>query len=772
MRNKLLFLIVIQNLITLNLYAGRLHGTIFDAADRSTLPTASVYVEGRIDAGTEADDNGKYSLNLADGKYTICCEFLGYQKQTVEVKVKGNTTLNFAMETSTEQLGEVVVKANSSREVLEAPQMSVARLEVKDLKRMPAIFGEQDVIKSLQLMPGVKAESDASGGFQVRGGEASQNLVTLDGATINNAGHLLGFFPAFNPDILRDVTLYKGAMPAQYGGRTSSVLDINTISGDYEKFGGDAAIGLLASKFDLKGPIVKDKLTYYVSARRSYADLFLKATEDLKNTTLYFYDINAKISYKIGNRDYMFLSFFNSKDNFGMKDLGKILWGNTVGTGKWWHQFNNQTDLSSTLFYSRYHSVMGMDISEISIDYNGKNAQLSLNEDLRWKPDSCHTLHMGWQSSYYDVVSSDWTNNGIREKEERYGLENALWVNDEWKITKRLSASYGLRFDIFSVLGGSPYYDIDLTTGDIINTHNYASGDVVENYCNWEPRLSANYKLNQHQSVKASYSRSSQNVHTIKESITSMPVDRNTLTSNYLKPETADQFSVGYAATIANEKKNQDDAYSIETEIYYKKMGNVTDYREGLQNETYTESDRLLVQGEGRSYGWEINIKKNHGKLTGWISYTLSKTESQIDQLNEGRWYLANSDRRHSINIVAMYSLSKHWDVSAAWTFNSGQAFSLPTAKYEVNGQTVYYYANKNNYRTPNYHRLDLSATRHGKQHPHWQGEWAFGLFNAYGRYNPFMINLKEDKESLTGTKAQQISLFSFVPSVTYRIKF
>ncbi len=739
--------------------------------DQGPLPTASVSVENRIDQGTECDERGHYSLNLPNGEYTLVCEFLGYKKERKTIKVHDKALkVNFKMEEDVQELDKVEIKGSWRAPITDVPEMSVSHLDVADLKKMPALFGEQNVIKSLQLMPGVKSESDASSGFQVRGGESSQNLVLLDGTTINNAGHMLGFFSAFNDDLLRDVTLYKGLMPAQFGGRISSVLDMSTLNGDNQNYQADGSVGLLASKLMIQGPIQKGKSSFVISGRRTYLDMFLKLTDDYKNTTLYFYDVNAKLNFNLGKKDNLSLSFFNGKDALGISNLMNMEWGNTTATGQWSHRFNDRLRLNSTLFHSHYKTQNWMEIMSNYYDYDGKIDQTALTENLSWQVNDQNELKFGYQTSWYDLITAHTRESDIDQKEERYAWENHFWVNDECNLTKRLSLTGGIRLAVFSVMGGSPYYDID-QEGEIIHTTTYNSkSDFIKTYCEWEPRLSANYKLTPQQSVKAAYSRTSQNIHTLKNGISSTPMDRYTFSTNSIQPETANQVSAGYSATLNSQGRKN--AYEASAEVYYKKMNHVLDYRDGVTSGTEIEMDRLVLSGEGRSYGIELNLKKNLGKLTGWISYTLSQTQTRIDGINDGDWYTASNDRRHDVNIVALYSLNKKWDISASWVFQTGQAMSLPTAKYEINGTTLYKYDSRNNYRAPSYHRLDLSATLHLKEHKHWKHDLNFGLYNAYGRYNPFMISIEEDDESVTGTKATQTSLFSFVPSISYRFKF
>lgn len=770
-KNIKYFITLAALLVTVAAEAATIKGTVVAADDGSPLSGASITIEEKQNEGTEVEDNGSYSLELPAGKYTIVCDMVGYKTEKKTVNLKTTSTVNFKMELEMEELQDVTVSTRGLHNSVEQTQMGVAYLEVSDVRRLPAMMGEQDIIKSLQLMPGVKAESDGSAGFQVRGGESSQNLVLLDGATINNAGHLMGLFSTFNSDVLRDVTLYKGQMPAQYGGRISSVLDVQTLNGDNQNFKADGSVGLLASKLAVQGPIQKGKSSFMVAARRTYLDMFLKATDDYKDTKLNFYDINGKLDFKLSPHDQLDGTFFMGNDNLGINSLMNVQWGSVIGALKWRHNFHSDLVLNSELFYSHYKTKNWMDLMENSYSYNGKNDQAALNENLVWNITDKNTLNAGFQTSYLDVISAEWTYSDIHEIEERYALENHLWVNDEWKLNKRLALSAGLRMSIFSLLGSGPYYTID-SDGNILATKEYGKGELVETYVNPEPRFSANYKLTNNQSLKAAYSRSSQNVHTIKNGVTSLPIDRYTLSTNYIEPETSDQVSAGYAISFDDEANGHRNAYEVTAEVYYKHSNNVVDYRDGVSSFDEVQIDKLVLLGQGRSYGLELNVKKNFGKLTGWISYTLSNTETQIDGISHNRWYTANNDRRHDINIVAMYELNKRWDFSASWKFFSGQALSLPVAKYQVEDKIYYYYNNRNNYRAPNYHRLDLSATRHGKEHKHWQGEWVFGLYNAYGRYNPFYIQIEDDENSKSGSKIKQTSLYSFLPSVAYRFKF
>ena len=663
----------------------------------------------------------------------------------------------------TEQLDEVVVTANSVRQRIQNVQTGAEVIQIEDLTATPQLFGENDIVRSIQWLPGVKSESDASSSFQVRGGTSAQNLVLFDNAPIYNVGHVGGLFSTFNDDALAGATLYKGLLPAQFGGASSAVLDITGRTGNKQSYHGGATIGLLAAKGTFEGPIVKDKASFLITARRTYMDLFLKMVPDFRDNTLYFYDINAKFDWTIGRRDQLFLTFFTGYDRTAVDKMVDIRWSNLVGSLKWLHHFNGGSNSQTTLYYSGYGNDNGVDFVGMNLWYKGHIRQGSLRQDFTVNLGEPHQLKMGFQSSLINVKSAEWQVLNKYGKEERRAWENAAWVNGTFKFSEKLTISAGLRLNLFSPLGGSLYYDLD-PDGNIAWYYNYGKNQIVTTHKVLEPRASISIQPTELTSIKLGYARTSQNIHALRNQNTSTPFDRYAISSNLFKPEIADQVSAGvYWMT-----PNQD--YDFSMEGYYRKTDNVLDYRDGKSFSSEIELERLILAGEGKSYGMEFCARKNLGRLTGWIAYTLAWSKTRIDGINNGNWYDANNDRRHDINIVAAYKLSSRWTINAAWVFNSGQAFTAPSSKYQIIDNWIYYYAERNGYRAPDYHRLDVSAswTKRGEKVTR---EWVFGIYNLYNRYNPFLINF-EDSENGARTRAIQYSLFGIVPSVSFNIKF
>ena len=661
-------------------------------------------------------------------------------------------------------LEEITIMSRSAQQRLEEVQVGVEKIDVATMAKVPALFGERDIIKNLQLLPGVKSESEGTGGYQVRGGTSAQNLILLDGATIYNAGHMMGLFSTFNDNALNNASLYKGMVPAYYGGGTSSVFDINTRTGDMHQYHFSGTIGLLSANVMAEGPIQKDKSSFLFAGRRSYLDLFLKATKDYKNNTLNFYDVNLQMTFKLSSRDRLSLSFFRGRDNMGLEDLMDMNWGNTTANAHWLHTFSDKIYAHTQLTYSDFSNDAGIEIGNIDYAMKGFIRHATLHHDQTWMPTRNYTLKYGFESTYLQLQSAEWDINLLHQKEKRDAWSNAAWLHQEWKIIPSLNLSAGLRIHLQSALGGSPYYDID-KEGNITNTEHPESGSIVKTYTILEPRLSLNLKIDPHNSLKIGYSRTSQDIHAIRSNSMSLPIDRYTLTSNILRPETADQVAIGWAGITANSE------YDFSAETYYKTIRNVYDYRDGRSFYSEIEIERLLLGGKGRAYGLELCAHKNKGKLTGWASYTLSWSENKIAGINHDDWYTAGNDRRHDFCIVGIYQLSPAWELSGMWRYNTGQALTAPSAKYEIDGVTYYYYAERNGYRTPAYHRLDLSAT-HTKKTRHTTQLLSFGVYNAYNRYNPFVILFENDEEKPSGTKATLTAMFGIVPSISFTLKF
>ena len=632
-----------------------------------------------------------------------------------------------------QEVNDSTTKVQKLREVVVTS--GVEKIDIGKMTQIPTLFGEKDILKSIQMLPGVKAESEGSCGFEVRGGTAAQNLVLIDNAPIYNPGHFVGLFSAFNDEAMQTASLYKGQIPAMFGGATSSVLDVASKAGDMSNWHADVSIGLLASKVEVDGPIVKDKLSMLFSARRSYLDLFLKLSEKYRENTMNFYDVNFRTDFDISPANKMFVSFYKGKDNMEIDDLAEMRWGNIAVSGGWKYMFSEKLRFNTTLSFNRYKSKMGFNATHLDYKMNGHIEQTILKENIDWRPSAHHAFSIGAQASYDDIVSAEWEYLTIHEKEQRYGTEIAGWVNDDWKVAKWLEMSLGLRYNHF------------------------------KKYDAIEPRASMKLNISELHCIKGGYSRTAQNIHAIRNSSTSMPMDRYTLSTDFIKPEKADQVSLGYFGMT----KEGDYDFSIEG--YYKWVRDIYDYKDGKNFESDIAIENIILGGKGRAYGMELSAHKNNGRLTGWISYTLSWSENKIDGINNNRWYTANNDRRHDVNLVGMYQLNDFWNVSASFIFNSGQALTAPSAKYQIDGSTVYYYAERNGYRAPATHHLDLSAT-YSKKLKRCERQWAFGIYNIYNRENPYVITFSEDDNSASGTKATQTALFGAIPFVSFSLKW
>ena len=660
-------------------------------------------------------------------------------------------------------LSEVTVTSRSAQKRIDEVQIGVEQVDISTLAKVPALFGEKDVIKSLQLLPGVKSEGDGTSGYQVRGGTAAQNLILLDGATVYNAGHLMGIFSTFNDDALSGGSLYKGLVPAQLGGGSSSVFDASTRPGDLHDYHFGGTIGLLSAKVMAEGPIKRDKSSFLFTGRRSYLDLFLKASKDYRDNTLNFYDANLRLNFRLSEKDRLALTFFRGHDNMGLDELMDMEWGNTTATANWLHTFSPSHYANTQLIYSDYADDMGVEMLSFNYRLKGfiRHATLRHRQVLTLRR---HELNYGLETTYLQLLSAEWDINLLHQREKRNAWTSAVWLGDDWSVTPRFTLSAGLRLHHFSVLGGAPYYTID-PDGNITDTTNPSSGSIVKTYAELEPRLSMKWSLNERNSLRLGYSRTSQDIHAISAGAMSMPFDRYTMTSNIVAPERADQVALGWTGITHGGD------YDFSAETYYKHISNVYDYRDGKSLFSEIEIERLLLGGKGRAYGLELCAHKNTGRLTGWLSYTLSWSENKIEGINQGQWYTAANDRRHDIAIVGIYQLSPVWELAATWRYNTGQALTAPSAKYEVDGTTFYYYAERNGYRAPAYHRLDISAT-HTKKLRRATRIWSFGLYNAYRHYNPYVIQFKNDDEKPTGTKAVQTSLFGIIPSVSFTLKY
>ncbi len=747
-------------------------GSVTSATSGETIPGAVVKLADGS-AGTVSNEYGFYSLTLAGGTHNIAVSAIGMQQYALTLTLTHDTTIKVELGRQAKELKEVVVSTRTQKRDLSNPQTGIEKLSVSDIKTIPVLLGEKDIIKVAQLLPGVKSAGDGNSGFYVRGGSGDQNLIQLDEATVYNASHLLGFFSTFNSDAIKDVTIYKSGMPAQYGGRLSSVMDVRMNDGNNKTYNVSGGLGLISSRLNVEGPIQKDKSSFLISGRRTYGDMFLKLSNDpqLNNNTLYFYDLNAKMNYTLSKKDRLFVSGYFGRDKLGVGETFGLAWGNSTGTARWNHIFNSKLFSNTSFIYSNYDY-------KITIQNGGNNFNIfsqirdyNIKEDLSWYPNSRNSVKMGISSTYHtirpgEITASDESAVNDLILQKRYSWENALFATNTWKASSRLSVTYGLRLSAFSILGEGDFYNID-SAGAVTDTMSYGSGEIVNTYINPEPRLAVSYTLTESASLKGSYVRNAQYLHLISNSTSSNPTDKWVASTNNIKPEISDQVSVGYYKDLMGGN------YELTVETYYKSMQNQIDYRNGANVfSSNTPIDAQLLYGIGRAYGVEFLIKKKVGSFTGWVSYTLSKTERKIDGINDNNWYNARQDRTHDIAVVGMYELNKKWSFSANWIYYTGDAITFPTGKYRVDGRTVYYYSNRNGYRMPNYHRLDIGATwtiARGERKLH---ELMMGVYNLYGRENAYVIDFRDSETEPGKTEVVQTALFKYIPSITYNFKF
>ncbi len=747
-------------------------GSVREKKSGESLIGATIYLLEYPKAGALSNSYGFYSISAPAGKYTLITSFAGYKQDTSVVSLDKNSIVNISLVQKSSELQEVIVTSRKRNENVTRALTGVQKLSVADIRNVPVIFGEKDVLKTLQLLPGVKSAGEGNSGFYVRGGAADQNLILLDEATVYNPSHLLGFFSAFNSDAIKDLTLYKGAMPAEYGGRLSSVVDIKMNDGNNKDYHVSGGLGLIASRLTVEGPIVKDKGSFIVSARRTYADLFLKLSRDssVNNNSLYFYDLNVKANYTIDQKNRVYLSGYFGKDNFGIGGQFSIDYGNSTATARWNHVFNSRLFSNSSLIYSNYNYNIKIKSNGNDLLIKSKIEDLSLKQDFQYYVGSKSKINFGLDIIHHTIspavlnstASSSF--NSI-EVQKNYSFETAAYISHEYTATDKLRFNYGLRFSSFLVMGPGTFYTYD-STENITSTKTYGNGQLVKNYFNLEPRFSVSFQLNEASSINASYTRNVQNLHLLSNSATTNPTDLWIPSSPNVRPEIADQISLGYYRNF------NDNNYEFSSEIYYKSMQNKIDYKNGAELRANANVESQLLFGVGRAYGLELFLKKKAGRLTGWISYTLSKTETKINSINNDNWYPSKQDQTNNIAIVGIYQLNKKWTFSANWVYNTGTPATFPSGKYGVNGLTTFYYTERNAYRLPDYHRLDIAATLEGKKHLKWQSSWTFSLYNVYGRENAYSITFRNNPDDPSKTQAVQTSLFRWVPSVTYNFKF
>jgi hypothetical protein len=767
----LLFLIIALPSFSQKKYT--LSGIIKDEATGEQLIGATIRIKEIPQSGTLTNSYGFYSISAPEGEYTLLFSYIGYETVTRQVSLHQSQAINISLPSKTD-LKEVVINANApNNDNIVSPQMGVEKLNMAQINQVPVLFGERDILKTISLLPGVKSAGEGNTGFYVRGGASDQNLILLDEATVYNASHFFGFFSTFNSDAIKDVSLYKGGMPAEFGGRLSSVLDIKMNEGNNKNFTVQGGLGLISSRIKVEGPIVKDKGSFMISARRTYIDFFLKASSDttIKGSSIYFYDLNAKANYHFDDKNAIYLSGYFGKDVLGLKNTFGTNWGNSTGTIRFNHLFNNRLFSNTSLVYSNYNYTVQSFSSNDNFKATSQITDVNLKEDLQYSMGNDHMLKFGLNILHHEIAPGDITTSqsssfNNKHVERRYGFENAAYVSDEWKANNKLTLLYGLRLSGMFLLGPGTFKTYD-AAGNTLTSATYASGVSVKSYFNLEPRFSASYILNDENSVKFSYNRNTQNIHLLSNSTSSTPTDLYVMSSNNIKPEIADQLSTGWF------KNFKDNTYEFSAEIYYKWLQNQIDYKDGAQLIVNQDVESLLTYGSGRAYGLELFLKKKYGRFNGWIGYTLSRTERKFDAINHGNYYPARQDRTHDLSVVGIYQLNKRWTFSSTFIYGTGNAVTYPTGKYNVGGLTTYSYSERNGYRLPSSNRLDIGATLEGREHKKYHSSWTFGIYNVYAHRDPYIITFRDSKTVPGTTEAVETSIFATrIPSITWNFKF
>ncbi|WP_125721542.1 TonB-dependent receptor [Flavobacterium ustbae] len=767
-----------------------LSGTISDSKNNETLIGVNLFIPS-LKIGTTTNEYGFYSLSAPKGEYEIEISYVGYQTILKNIVLHQNTKSNFFIKEGGEELQEVIITENKGKVNVKSPEMSVNKLSISTIKKMPVVLGEVDVLKSILLLPGVTNAGEGASGFNVRGGGADQNLILLDEATIFNSSHVFGFFSVFNPDAIKDLKLYKGGIPARYGGRASSVLEIYQKDGSSKDFHMNGGIGLISSRLLAEGPIVKDKGSFLIGGRTSYAHLFLKLSEDNKDNAAYFYDLNTKLSYKFNDNNSVYLSGYFGRDVFRLNKSFTNTYGNSTLNLRWNHLYSNKLFSNLSLIYSDYY--YGLDLDFVGFNWDSGIKNYNIKYDFKHYISDKLKLNYGLNGIYYQfnpgTIKPTGDDSGINPEQldKKYAFEPSLYLDAESQLSKKINIAYGLRYSLFYRLGSSTinYYDNNQAVvfnnemqiyekGTPTSTQYFSKNKVIQSYDNFEPRFSISYQLNEDQALKASYNRMAQYLQLISNTSSPTPLDVWMPSDNYIKPQLADQVALGYFRNIYN------DAYSLEAETYYKKIQNRLDYIDGADLIANNAIEQVILNGQMRSYGLELMIKKNKGKFNGWISYTISRSEQQTPGrtpeeigINNGNWYASAYDKTHNLAITSAYNLNEKWSFGANFALQSGQPVTYPNGQYVYLGIVVPSYGLRNENRLPSYHHLDISATLTPRKNKdrNWKGEWVFSIYNLYNRMNAASINFRQNVDT-GANEAVQLSIFGIVPAVSYNFKF
>tara|TARA_B110000902_G_scaffold87658_1_gene104142 strand:- start:9 stop:2387 length:2379 start_codon:yes stop_codon:yes gene_type:complete len=787
---KIFLLFFLTSFISFSQENSTLSGTIYDDYNNETLIGVSIYFP-ELNSGTTSNEYGFYSITVPKGNHTIQISYLGYSTLLETIILLEKTSKNFNLKEASESLNEIIIESNIEKLNLKTPQMSVNNLTSSTIKQIPVVLGEADIIKSLILLPGVTSAGEGASGFNVRGGAADQNLILLDEAIVFNSSHLFGFFSVFNPDVIKNVKLYKGGIPAKYGGRLSSVLDIYQKEGNSKDFNVTGGIGLISSRLLIEGPLEKEKSSFLIGGRSSYAHLFLPLFDN--DNKAYFYDLNSKINYRFNDSNNVFLSTYFGKDVFGVSDNFVNNYGNTVVNLRWNHLFTDKLFSNLSLIYSDY--FYGLILDFVGFEWDSGITNFNLKYDFNHYISEKIKLNYGINNIYIKFnpgkIKPNREDSGIIAEKliDKYANEFAAYIDAEHKISDDFRLQYGVRFSNFTRLGQDELNTYANGEAVIYNTEfkkyesaeatgveNFKRSDVISNFYNFEPRISMSYTLDDNTSIKASYNRMVQYLHLLSNTASPTPLDVWAPSGKYIKPQLLDQYAIGYF------KSFKDGKYTLEAETFYKDIQNRIDYINGANLVANNEIETIILNGKARAYGLEILLKKNEGNFQGWVAYTLSRSEqltagrSAIEPgINNGEWYSTPFDKTHDFSINASYKLNEKWKFNSNFVYQTGQPANYPVGQYEVQGLNVPIYDNnrRNADRLPAYHRLDIAATLTPEKNKdrRWQGEWVFGIYNLYGRENAASLAFRQNQETFRN-EAIQTSIFGIVPSVTYNFKF
>lgn len=757
-----------------------------DIENGETLIGSFVYLSEN-GASTVSNEYGFYSITVEGGSYTLNGTYLGYKDNIQAINLDQNRTINLDLNPDANTLDEVIVTAEEIDRNVRSLEMSVNKLDIKTLQKMPTLLGETEILRGIQLLPGVTSVGEGAAGFNVRGGSIDQNLVLLDEAPVYNSSHLFGFFSVFNPDAVKDVKLYKGGIPARFGGRLSSILDVRMKEGNNKHLQVNGGVGTIFSRLSVEAPIVKDKSSFIIAGRRSYIDVLAAPflDDDAGETVLNFYDLTLKTNYKFSDKDQIFLSGYFGRDNFGFGSSAGFNWGNQTGTFRWNHLFSDKLFANITTYFSNYdYQINFGNTDEDSFDWSANIKNYSIKPEFSWFIKPQNILRFGGQTIYYIFepanaisISNDVTTD--ISTSEQFSLESNVFVENEITLFDKLQVNYGLRLSHFAYLGGRNVYNFgDAPRGELkpLTSITVAeSGEVIEDFINLEPRLSLKVDLNEKSSFKASYNRTAQYIHLLSNTTASTPVDIWTPATNNIKPAMADQVAVGYFRNF------KDNAYEFSGELYYKKMNDLVDYIDGADLILNEFVEGQILEGEGRAYGAELMVKKAKGRFSGWLSYTLARSERLVEGINNDNWYPSRYDQTHNLSLTTFYELTDRLTLSANFVYNTGTPTTFANSGYYQQGYFIPNNDNneRNNVRIPDYHRLDFALTidpKPGKRK--WKGQWVFGIYNIYSRRNPFSIYFKQnsgrvDPGQAVNTEAIKLSVIgNFIPSISYNFKF